>query len=260
MADKTGCEGCRDGTPLDFEFSMAFQPIVDVARSRVWGYEALVRGPAGEPAGSIQSKVDADNRYRFDQACRVKAIDSAAELFPRGEELKLSINFMPNAVYEPAACLRTSVAAIGRHGMRRRDVLFEFTEQEQIRDVGHVGRIVDEYRRQGFLTAIDDFGAGYAGLTLLAQYQPDIIKIDMELARGIDQSRPRQVIVASVVWMARNLGATALAEGIETEAELQVMRAAGIELFQGYYFAKPAFRALPSVDLGAEAKFLQASA
>lgn len=258
--ERKACAGCRDGKELDFEFAMAFQPIVHVGEGRVWGYEALVRGPQGEPAGTVLSRVDADNRYRFDQACRVKAIETAAGLFPRDRPIKLSINFMPNAVYEPAACLRTSVAAVERTGMRREDVLFEFTEQEKLRDVSHVGRIVGEYRRQGFLTAIDDFGAGYAGLGMLAAYQPDLIKIDMELVRDIEASHPRQVIVAAIVAMGRHLDITILAEGIETEAEVRVLRAAGIDLMQGYYFARPAFEALPLVDISAEAELFRESA
>jgi EAL domain-containing protein (putative c-di-GMP-specific phosphodiesterase class I) len=254
MTEKRGCVGCKDGTELGFEFSMAYQPIVDVSRDRVWGYEALVRGGNGEGAYQVLSKVDPDNRYRFDQACRVKAIETFARLCPRGEDIKLSINFMPNAVYEPAACLRTSVAAAAKATLPRDNIMFEFTEGEKIEDVGHVERIVGEYRRQGFLTAIDDFGAGYAGLNLLAKFQPDLIKIDMELVRGIDSSQARQVILAGVVWMARSLGITVLAEGVETEAELNVLRAAGVKLLQGYYFAKPAFEALPGVALGREAE------
>lgn len=248
-AAQTGCQGCRDGAELAFDFSMAFQPIVDVAESRVWGYEALVRGSGGESAWQVLSQVNAENRYRFDQACRVKAIETAARLFPRGQDVKLSINFMPNAVYEPAACLRTSIQAARRTGIPREQILFEFTESEEVRDIGHVERIVGHYKRTGFLTAIDDFGAGYAGLNLLAKFQPDLLKIDMELIRGVDGSAARQVILAAIVWMTRSLGITVLAEGVETEAELTVLRAAGISLFQGYLFAKPAFEALPTVEM-----------
>jgi EAL domain-containing protein (putative c-di-GMP-specific phosphodiesterase class I) len=249
MADKRSCAGCKDGAELAFEFSMAFQPIVDVGREKVWGYEALVRGMHGESAYQVLSQVDAENRYRFDQACRVKAIETAARLYPRGEDIRLSINFMPNAVYEPAACLRTSLTAAGKAGFPRERIMFEFTEGEKIDDVSHVERIVGEYKRQGFMTAIDDFGAGYAGLNLLAKFQPDLLKIDMELIRDIHTSDARQVILSGIVWIARNLGVTILAEGVETEAELQVLRAAGISLFQGYYFAKPAFEALPPVEM-----------
>jgi len=253
MAEQRACSGCKDGTELPFQFSMAFQPIVDVHAERVWGYEALVRGAAGESAFQVLSQVDPDNRYRFDQACRVKAIETAARLYPQGSDCKLSINFMPNAVYEPAACLRTSLMAAGRANFPRENILFEFTEGERIDDIGHVKRIVGEYKRQGFLTAIDDFGAGHAGLTLLAKLQPDLIKIDMELVRGIEASEPRQVIVAAVVWMARSLGVDVLAEGVESDAETRVLGAAGIRLMQGYHFAKPAFEALPPVSFEVDA-------
>ena len=106
----SNCEGCRDGETLDFDFTMAFQPIVDLGARRVWGYEALVRGVNGDGAGAVLARVNDRNRYRFDQACRVKAIGAAGKLF-NGEHLRLSINFMPNAVYEPAACIRSSLAA-----------------------------------------------------------------------------------------------------------------------------------------------------
>lgn len=247
MSNPAKCNACRDGTELSFDFTMAFQPIVDVAAGRVWGYEALVRGFRGEGAGAILSQVDETNRYRFDQACRVKAIELAGRLFD-APHLMLSINFMPNAVYEPAACIRASLAAAERVGFSRDRLMFEFTEDERMPDVPHVARIVSEYKRYGFTVAIDDFGAGYAGLDLLASLVPDLIKIDMKLLRNIHLSRPRQVIVAGVAQMARHLGITVLAEGIECQEELAMLRACGISLFQGYHFAKPAMEALPSVS------------
>ena len=90
---------------------------------------------------------------------------------------------------------------------------------------------------------------GYSGLNLLASFQPDYIKIDMELIRGVATSHARQVIIACVLTMARELDVAVIAEGIETEAELITLRAAGIRLFQGYLFAKPAIASLPSVQL-----------
>ena len=114
-------------------------------------------------------------------------------------------------------------------------------------DVAHGHRILAEYRAQGFVTALDDFGAGDACLNLLARFQPDYIKIDLELFRGVATSRARQIIIACVLTMARELDVAVIAEGIETEAELTALRAAGITLFQGYLFAKPAIASLPSV-------------
>ncbi|MFL5027634.1 MAG: EAL domain-containing protein [Microvirga sp.] len=246
---KVGCQGCRSSEPLPFDFTMAFHPIVDLGRGIVWGYEALVRGTQGQPAGQILSQVDESRQYKFDQACRVKAIELAGRLFPRTDETRLSINFMPNAVYEPAACIRTSLETARRVGFDTRRIMFEFTENERMVDTKHVALIIAEYKRLGFITAIDDFGAGHAGLNLLADLQTDLIKIDMEIIRGVTDSAARQAIIAGILVMARALDITIIAEGIETEAELATLRDAGIDLFQGFLFAKPALEDLPTVSL-----------
>lgn len=247
MTARTGCQGCRDGAELDFNFTMAFQPILDLPANRVWGYEALVRGPAGESAASILGRVTPETVYRFDQAARVKAIELAGQLFPTDNATRLSINFMPNAVYEPAACIRSSLEAARKAGFAHDRIMFEFTENEKFRDTAHVSRIVSEYRRQGFLTALDDFGAGFAGLSLLANFQPDLLKIDMDLLRGIDTDQRRQIIVAGIIGIARSLDIAVIAEGVETASELDTLRSLGASLFQGYHFAKPHLEALPPV-------------
>jgi EAL domain-containing protein (putative c-di-GMP-specific phosphodiesterase class I) len=248
------CRGCEAGSELPFTFKMAFQPIVDLGEGRVWGYEALVRGPDGESAYSVLSQLSDDQLYRFDQAARVLAIETAGQLFD-DPSARLSINFMPNAVYEPRACIQKSLAAAKRASFPTQNLMFEFTENERVVDPAHIESIVRAYKELGFWTALDDFGAGYAGLNLLARLQPDLIKLDMELLRNIEASQSKQVIVAGMAGIARQLGIHVLAEGVETEAELTVLRAAGITLFQGYYFAKPALMALPPVrGLGASAQ------
>ncbi|WP_409564334.1 EAL domain-containing protein [Methylobacterium sp. J-076] len=259
MRANPGCAACRDSTPLPFAFTMAFQPILDMSTARVWGYEALVRGAGGEPAGAILSQVDDDIRYRFDQAARVKAIELAGRLFPAHDDVRLSINFMPNAVYEPNACIKASLEAARRVGFSHDRIMFEFTENERFRDIEHVKRIVAAYRRQGFMTALDDFGAGFAGLSLLANFQPDLIKIDMDLLRGIDADPRRRSIVAGIVAIGRSLGIALLAEGIETAAELDAVRGLGIDLVQGYHFARPLIEALPAVPGLAPASAAQAA-
>jgi EAL domain-containing protein (putative c-di-GMP-specific phosphodiesterase class I) len=247
----SSCAGCREDVPLPFQFAMAFQPIVDMSNRRIWGYEALVRGPNGEPAMSVLNQVSDSFRYRFDQSARVMAIETAGVLF-READLRLSINFMPNAVYEPTACIQKSLAAAKRAGFPRENLMFELTEDERVADPMHLEKIIETYRALGFQTAIDDFGAGYAGLGLLARLQPDFLKIDMELVRDIHKRHAKQVIVAGIVSIARALEIRVIGEGVETEDELTVLRAAGISLFQGYLFAKPALMALPEVPLLAQ--------
>lgn len=233
------CGRCRDNEPIGFAFEFAYQPIVDVTQRKVCGHEALVRGPAGESAHSVLSRVTEDNRYRFDQACRVKAIETAAKLDLQGY---LSINFMPNAVYEPAACIRTTLVAADTFGFPIERIMFEVTEGEIITERKHLITILREYQRFGFRTAIDDFGAGYAGLTLLTDFQPDIVKLDMELLRGIDHHPVKQKIVAALVELGKQLNVTILAEGVETKPERDFLQQLGITLMQGYLFAKPAFQ------------------
>jgi EAL domain-containing protein (putative c-di-GMP-specific phosphodiesterase class I) len=111
------------------------------------------------------------------------------------------------------------------------------TEGEEVTDRAHLVNIFREYHRFGFRTAIDDFGAGYAGLNLLAEYQPDVLKLDMALVRDIDSSRPKQAIVRGVMAMCRDLDIRVLAEGIETTAERDFLRSEGISLMQGYLSA-----------------------
>ena len=239
----TTCEGCRDGAGFDQAISMAFQPIVDVRGGAVFAHEALVRGADGAGAASVLSQVTPENRYAFDQRCRVAAIEHAARLGLAARGHSLSINFLPNAVYEPAACIRLTLATAKRTGFPLSSLIFEFTEDEQM-DPAHVGKILTTYKAMGFKTAIDDFGAGHSGLTLLAKFQPDIIKLDMELVRGIDHDPVRRAIVRSIAAACSEIGVTVLAEGIESEDEHLAVSEIGIDLQQGYYFAKPAFEAL----------------
>lgn len=236
-----GCQGCRnaDANTFDIPFTMAFQPIVDLSVGRIWGYEALVRGKTGESAGEVMAKVTDKNRYAFDQACRVKAIELAGEKLDRASDAMLSINFMPNAVYEPKACIRATLAAASKAKFSLRRLMFEFTENEEFQDVTHIKHILSEYKKMGFTSAIDDFGAGFSGLGLLAQFQTDLIKLDMELVRDIDSSPSRQAIVGGVMSMCKLMKMTVMAEGVETEAEARTLLEAGVALQQGYHFAKP---------------------
>jgi len=237
------CAGCRDGKAFHSPFSMAFQPIVDVERRQVFAHEALVRGPSGEGAGSVLSAVDEGNRYAFDQQCRVKAIELASRLDLTASNARLSINFMPNAVYEPRACIRATLAACKTFDLPAQRIIFEFTEGEAL-DVAHLENILKTYREIGFMTAIDDFGAGHSGLNLLAKMQPDIVKIDMDLIRGIDTDRAKRVILKHLVAMLNELSVMVVCEGIETEEELKAIRDTGVTLIQGYRLARPSFERL----------------
>jgi len=241
----SACASCAGGKLLPFDFTMAFQPILDMATRQVFAQEALVRGLKGESAGYILNQVTDKTRYGFDQTCRVKAVELAARL---NIESDLSINFLPNAVYRPEHCIQTTLMAAQRYHFPLNRIIFEFTEVEEVKDPNFLRSIVEEYKRRGFRTAIDDFGAGHSGLNLLADLQTDYIKLDMALTRDIHQDRNRQVIVKAIVQVCRELGIELIAEGIETYEEMQTLREFGIDLLQGFYFARPSWESLAAIQ------------
>lgn len=244
-----GCAECRNLEGLGFDFTMAFQPIVNVKTRSLYAYEALVRGMDGESAGSILARVNNSNRYRFDQACRVKAIDLAVHLGLLAiPDCKLSINFLPKAVYRAETCVRATLEAAKQFSFPLDRLMFEVTEGERVEDPNHLKSIFEEYDRQGFTTAIDDFGSGYSGLNLLAMFQPKVLKIDMALTRGIDHDKIRQAIVEGVLIVAMRLGITVIAEGIETHEECVTLSRLGVELMQGYLFGRPEINILAQVS------------
>ena len=241
-----GCIRCRDAKPLNLELKMAFQPIVDVEQRSVFAYEALVRGADGASAAQVLGAVKPDEMYSFDQTCRVLAIETAQRL---GMQTYLSINFLPNAVYEPASCIRLTLAAARKVGFSPDRLIFEITESEKIRNPEHALKIIKDYRQRFFLTAIDAYGAGYSGLNLLADFQPHIVKLDMALTRDIDRDAVRRAIVAGVIGTCNALGCQIIAEGIERPEELDTLRNMGVSLFQGYLLARPALESLPEPDM-----------
>lgn len=244
-AEKLACDACRNGTLLDFDFTMAFQPLVDLDEQTVFGYESLVRGLNGEGAFTVFQNVTADNIYKFDQSCRVKAIALAAEA---GLTKRLNINFMPGAIYKPQHCIQTTLNAAKTFNFPVEKINFEVVETELIPNLEHLQNIISTYNSLGFSTYLDDFGAGHANLAWLAKLSPNAIKIDMSLIRDIDTDRKKQIIVTSLFQLCKELDIDVLAEGIETKAERDCLMNIGISKQQGYYFAKPAFERFVEVE------------
>lgn len=205
-----------------------------------------MRGQDGQGADEILAMLSADNRYAFDQLCRKTAIEQATALCVASGGASLSINFLPNAVYEPRACIRVTLATAMQTGFPLSNIIFEFTESEEI-DVNHIVHILRTYRAMGFRTAIDDFGAGFAGVGLLTRFQPDIVKLDMALIRDIDTDRVKRTIVRNTINMLRDIDIDPVCEGIETRGEYDALRDLGVSLMQGFLFAKPKVAALPTV-------------
>lgn len=238
--EQGGCRRCD--AELGFDITMAFQPILDIETGTPFAFEALVRGTQGESAGEILSRVEKRSLYRFDQRCRVRALEIAHRI---GCQHPVSINFLPDAVYEPHACIQATLATADKLGWPPARIMFEVTESEYVRDRRHLQNIVETYRAMGFWTALDDFGAGFANLELLVDLRPDVVKIDRHLIAGVASAPRRQAIVESLIMLAQRLGIRLVAEGVETLAEAHWLYRNGIRLQQGYYFARPSIENLP---------------
>ncbi len=229
----------------DEQVQIHYQPILRAhcdGEPEVYAYEALLRGLDGSgglisPGQMFQAAELANLEFYLDRMARVAAIRDSHAL---GLQANLFINFRPTAIYDPSFCLRTTVGAVEHLGMDPGRVVFEVVESEAISDHRHLRYIVDEYRQGGFRIALDDLGAGYGSLNLLKDLEPDFVKLDRELVRSVHTNPAQQAIVEATLGMARQLGVTTVAEGIEEVDEYRWLCEAGADLVQGFYFAGPA--------------------
>jgi blue light- and temperature-responsive anti-repressor len=159
----------------------------------------------------------------------------------------LNLNLLPRGLYSSSTAIQSTIEAANRYHLPVTRLVLEVTEGEIIADMAHFADLINQYLGLGLKVAIDDFGAGYSGLNLLVNFQPDQIKLDMFLVRGIEGHGPRQAIVRAINQVCGDLGIDVIAEGVETMAEYEWLASQGVTLFQGYLFAKPGFESFPPI-------------
>ncbi len=239
--------GDRAGLEVGFERALAstwlaFQPIVSWSRRSVFGYEALLRHEEPTIPGPMKLFDAAERLGRLPELGRmVRDLTAEASVLPGLGDAHLFVNLHPHDLAEET--LYSSEAPLSRIASR---VVLEITERsslEELRDVpGRVARL----RALGFRIAIDDLGAGYAGLTSFAQLQPETVKIDMSLVRDVHKEPTKQKLIRSVLSLCGEMGMLVVAEGVETVEERDQIVDLGGDLLQGYLFAKPG-RPFPKV-------------
>ncbi len=221
---------------------MAYQPIVSWSRRAVFGYEALLRSrePAlPHPMAILDAAERLDRLHELGRAIRVRAAQPSE---PVGDGAMLFVNLhtqdlLDEDLFDPTSKL---AAIAGR-------VVLEITERSSLHAIRDVQARIARLRAMGFRIAVDDLGAGYAGLTSFAQLEPEVVKLDMSLVRGINAQPTKKTLVRTMIAMCRELGMQVVAEGIETPEERDTIVEAGCDLLQGYLFAKPG-PAFPSVS------------
>ena len=221
-----------------------FQPVFRGAGLALWGYECLARARTADgefvtPDVLFRWAQEDHLVFMLDRICRERHIENAAAA-NHSADLTFLINFLPTVIYEPSVCLKTTFAAAERANIRPGQIIFEVVETEAIADTDRLAGILNTYRNAGFRVALDDLGSGHAGLTLLGDLHPDLIKIDRALVSRSTESESHRTICRSIVELGHELGKLVLAEGVETEDEYAFFRSLGVDLFQGYLFGKPA--------------------
>lgn len=213
---------------------MAYQPIVSWRNRGVYSYEALFRTTAKDVNGPMEMLDFAERTHRLHdvgRAIRARVAEDARALC---RETLLFVNLHPSDLEDPELYRSSSpLAAIADR------VVLEITERASLAHMDDLTGKISALRGLGYRVAIDDLGAGYAGLTTFAQVQPEFVKLDGSLVRGIEKDRARQVVVASMMDVARDLRTDVIAEAIETVTERRMLEQLGVDLMQGYLFCRP---------------------
>ncbi len=222
------------------QLTALFQPLVNNAQHFVYGYEALIRGPASGPLLSPVSLFETAARYGrlvdLELACRDVLIQQFKRLNLRG---KLFINVSPETLLQPNYRSGCTLQMLSSADLSPEQVVIELTEQFPMDDYDVLREAKNHYKKMGFEIAIDDLGSGYAGLRMWSELRPDYVKIDRHFMNDIHQDPVKQEFVRSIQSIARGLNCRVVAEGVETKDEYRTVRKMGIELTQGYYFERP---------------------
>ncbi len=220
--------------------SALFQPIVDLKSGEFLGFEGLIRGPADSPLHSPINLFGAAEQQglqlELEMLSRQTVLEAFAKLNLPGN---LFLNVSPEAMTHPSFKNGQTLAFLQQLGIDPGRVIIEITENQPTFDFGAMRDALLHYRGMGFKIAIDDLGEGFASLRLWSELRPEYIKVDMHFVQGVDRDPIKLQFLKSIQNIAESSGSQVIAEGVETEAELRVVKDIGIALGQGYFIARP---------------------
>jgi EAL domain-containing protein (putative c-di-GMP-specific phosphodiesterase class I) len=227
-----------------------FQPIIDMKTNEIFAYETLTRGvlPNGElmyPDELFLKSTRNDMNFVLDKMCRENALKTTAV---KKVDAKVFINFIPTSIYDPEFCLASTVKWAKQLEFDPKNIVFEVVETEYVEDKEHLKKILNYYRKEGFLIALDDVGEGYSSLNMIIDLKPDIIKVDRNIICDIDTDQMKQSIYKALKLICDDNGIKLLAEGVETPSELEKIKEIGVDYAQGYYFARPSAEIVRKIE------------
>jgi EAL domain-containing protein (putative c-di-GMP-specific phosphodiesterase class I) len=224
---------------LEEDISTVYEPVVAFEDHRIIGYEALSRGPQGtpleDPLSLFTVAASCDLEFELDSLCRRRALANASGI---GPDQQLFLNILPSCIHDPdfeGVRVRQTLRELG---LSPENLVLEISEREAITNFPIFREALDQFSSLGFGIALDDTGAGFASLEAALELCPDYLKIDMSLVRGIEASPERQELLRGLQAVAERMNARLIAEGIETQQELDVVVSLGISCGQGFYLGR----------------------
>ncbi|MEF2231942.1 MAG: bifunctional diguanylate cyclase/phosphodiesterase [Pseudodesulfovibrio sp.] len=238
--------------------STHYQPILDFRTGRIMGWEALTRGPRDSsfrsPIILFETAEQLGRLFALEKICRESAIRNLGAI---QEDQKLFLNISPKTMADPEFTPGNTLKLMAGAGLTPDNIVFEITERHSVQEFDLFYRTLDHYRSQGFKIAVDDAGAGYAGLITIAELRPEFIKLDKSLITGIHKDPVKRALVETTTTFADKIGSQIIAEGIECKAQAVCLKDIGVHCGQGYFLARPA---RPKPDLTKECRELQSVA
>jgi len=221
--------------------STHYQPILDFRTGTILGWESLTRGPLESsfrsPVVLFETAEQLGRLFALEKLCRESAIQNAGHL---SSGQKIFLNIHPKTMADPEFTPGNTLRLMGKAGLKPDDIVFEITEQHSLQEFELFYQTLEHYRSQGFKIAVDDAGAGYAGLSTIAQLRPEYIKLDKSLTENIHKDPVKRALVETTVTFANKIGSQIIAEGIETKAQAVCIKDIGVHCGQGYFLARPA--------------------
>ncbi len=218
------------------DIHFAFQTIINATEQDVVGFEALVRGIRDEPAALVMSRIQHEQRFAFDQACRIRAIEAAAGFGIDGA-LHLNCTDIKAANVELVCEVARHVGK--RQGIAPHRIVLELSNLDAIGSRDQLQQVAATIREAGFRSLADNFGQRDADLRPLAIFRPDLVKLDLRLVENIHERSEAQAIARAAMAFCRDLDIRVMASGVERAEEFRWLQTIGVELFQGYFFAQP---------------------